>query len=90
MEKQIKKILEKKCVCCGKNVKIILYSKNNYRGGHYFDKIPLHTKSELRLALKAGSHKKVFGKTELLVLNQDPKPYAYAEYWECPKCYWGR
>jgi len=88
MKKEILKRLNKDCACCGKSIKVILYKDKNYRGGHYFGKIPLHTKKELDKALKAGTRKVKIGKHIINVLKKDPKPYGYKEYWECPKCYW--
>lgn len=67
---------------------VYLYSNNRYRGGHYFGKVPLCTKSEWAKALKAGTHKAKIDDWEIAVLNKDPKPYDFVEYWECPKCYW--
>lgn len=88
--KEIIKKLKKVCVCCGKEIKAILYKDGRYRGGHYFGKIPLHTKEELKKALKAGTRKENIGGFEMEVLKKDPKPYKCEEYWECPKCYWQR
>lgn len=53
-EKLIAKRMVKNCVCCGEDIKVVLYNNKTYRGGHYFGKL-IHS----------------------------------AEYWECPKCYWG-
>ena len=84
----ISKRLKKKCSVCSRKINVIIYKNFTYRGGHYFGKIPLHTKKELGLSLKAGVKEvKVAGKI-IRVLKNDPKPYSYAEYWECPKCYW--
>lgn len=90
MGKQIKKRLNKKCLCCGRDIKVIIYSKSDYRGGHFFGKLPLTTKAEEKKSFKAGTHKEIIGGHEFNILNVDPKPYAFVEYWECPKCYWRR
>ena len=87
-KKEIIKRLNRTCAVCGRKIKVIVYKDRTYRGGHYFGKIPLYTKKELNKALKAGSHKKKIGNWEINVLNKDPRPYKYEEYWECPKCYW--
>ena len=87
-KKEIIKQLDKACACCGRKIKVILYKDRNYRGGHYFGKVPLYTKKELDKALKAGTRKVKIGDTVFDVLKKDPKPYKYQEYWECPKCYW--
>lgn len=81
--------LVKRCVVCGRSMKIILYRGGTYRGGHYFGKIPRYRKRETQKALKAGTRKSKLGTMTIQVLKQSPKPYAYVEYWECPKCYWG-
>lgn len=80
--------MNKKCSCCGKNIKITLYKDKNYRGGHYFGKIPISSKKEWERALKSNTHKAKIGKMTIEVLNENPKPYKYLEYRECPKCYW--
>jgi hypothetical protein len=90
LPKEIIRRLNKTCAVCGRKMKVVLYKDRSYRGGHYFGKIPLHTKKELNKALKAGTHKERIGDWEIKVLNKDPRPYKYKEYWECPKCYWDR
>lgn len=82
---------------------VIIYTDRSYRGGHYFGKIPLHTKKELARSAKAGTHPLESGSVTLQVMNKDPEPYGHMEYWlarrsppeadedgECPKCYWGK
>lgn len=69
-------------------MKVILYKDRNYRGGHYFGKIPFHYKKDFAKALKFGMVTKKIGDFEMQVLKKDPKPYKYEEYWECPQCYW--
>jgi len=85
---KIAKRVIRRCAVCGKDAKIILYVGGKYRGGHYFGKIPLHTKKAWREAERAGTHKVKMGKSLWEVLNKNPKPYKHIEYWECPKCYW--
>lgn len=46
IDKKIIKRLQKICACCGKAIRVIVYSKNNYRGGHFFGKIPTRSKPE--------------------------------------------
>jgi hypothetical protein len=73
----------RKCVVCGKNIKIrILNKKGNYDGGHYFGK--------MKIPVGKGKYKKV-GTTKLLkkkvnVVNWTGKEKE-VEYWECNKCY---
>lgn len=88
-----KEIIQRTCAVCGKRISVRIYKKLidkgcNYRGGHYFGKIPLYTKKELGKTLKTGTRKTHLGKLEVEVLKKDPKPYKYEEYWECPNCYW--
>ncbi len=85
--KIIKDRLEKSCSICGKKIKVIRYTDKTYRGGHYFGKIPIHTKKEMMEALKAGTRTSKRLGYEFQVMKKDPKPYKHIEYWECPKCY---
>lgn len=80
--------LKKHCSVCGNYAKVIMYEGGRYRGGHYFGKVPLYRKKEISAALAAGTRKSRLGDMVINVLKKDPKPYGYAEYWECPKCYW--
>ncbi len=90
MVKKIKKRLEKFCAVCGQKMKIISYADRTYRGGHHFGRFPLCTKKAVNEVLKAGTKKETIFGMEIQVLKKDPKLYRYAEYWECPKCYWGK
>jgi hypothetical protein len=84
---KIKGRLEKECAVCGRKVRVILYNDRSYRGGHYFGKIPFYKKG----AINFKDTKKVkVGGLGMNVLQNLPKPYKYEEYWECPKCYWGK
>ena len=89
-QKEIIERLEKTCSICGRKMKVIFYKDQSYCGGHYFGKIPLSTKEGLQRSLKAETTKKHLGNLEIQVLKRNPKPYKYEEYWECPKCYWGK
>lgn len=86
--KEIVKRLNKACVCCGRKIKVILYKDKTHRGGHYFGKIPIHTKKELHKDMKAGTRKEKVNDLEINVFKKDPRSYKHIEYWECPKCYW--
>jgi hypothetical protein len=90
MTKAIKKRVNKNCAVCGNKIKVIIYTDKSYRGGHYFGKIPLHTKKALLEALKAGFRETKIGGQVFQVMKKDPRPYKFVGYWECPKCYWGR
>lgn len=39
--------LDKMCVVCGKEIKVILYQDRSYRGGHYFGKLSVPAKQEI-------------------------------------------
>lgn len=86
--KIIKKRIVRQCAICGKDAKVIVYNDGKCRGGHYFGEIPLYTKKAWKEAWKAGTHKSKFMGKLVDVMNKDPKSHGYAEYWECPKCYW--
>lgn len=87
-KKIIKARLDKVCSCCGKAIRVIMYSKSDYRGGHFFGTIPLHTKKAMREADKAGYTEEKLGTLTVRVMKKDPVAYKHVEYWECPKCYW--
>lgn len=40
-EKLIAKRIKKICVCCSREIKVILYKDKTYRGGHYFFDLPI-------------------------------------------------
>lgn len=85
-----KERIRRSCVVCGRKIEVILYKKGFYRGGHYFGKIPLFTKREMRRMIHAGTRVAKLGSRHIQVLKKDPKPYDYTEYWECPECHWGK
>ncbi len=87
MAKIIKDRLEKECAVCGRKIRAILYNDRSYRGGHYFGKIPFYKKGTIDFK---DTEKVKIGGLELNVLKNLPKPAKHEEYWECPKCYWGR
>ncbi len=80
--------LEKRCAVCGRRMRVILYRKGTYRGGHYFGKWPLYRKREIQKTLAAGTRKSKMGDLVVEVLKKNPRPYQHIEYWECPRCYW--
>ena len=85
--KIIKDRLKKKCVICGKEIKVIRYMDNKYRGGHFFGKVPVCSKKETMKALKAGTKSFAFNGEVFQVMKKDPKPSSYYDYWECLRCY---
>ncbi len=78
---------QKSCVVCGKKIEITHYTNKTYNGGHYFGKVPLISKKEMRRVCQAGTRKSRIGKLIIDVLKKEPRPYSYAEHWECQKCY---
>jgi len=87
MAKERSKTLSRTCAVCGRAIKVILYNDHSYRNGHYFGKIPFHKKGTINF--KDTKEEKINGMV-LNVLQNLPKPYNYEEYWECPKCYYGK
>ena len=77
------------CSICGKKMRVVVRPDRTIRGGYYFGKIPLYRKSEKKKMLEGGTHKSKIGSMRFDVFNYDPKPYAHAEYWECPSCFGG-
>jgi len=86
--RRIAKRLSKECLDCGRKIKVIVYADKGYRGGHYFGKVPVYSKRELKKMEKGDTHVSKVGDFEMNVYNYDPKPRDYFEYWECPRCYW--
>ena len=52
-----KRTISRKCVVCGKRIKIIVYKDGHYNNGHYFNK--------LKIPIGKGQNKKV-GTTKVL------------------------
>lgn len=85
--KRIKNRLPRGCSICGREIEIVLYTNKTYRGGYYFFDVPLCTKKECEKARRAGTRTEMLDGRAIQVMRRDPKPYAYLEYWECPKCF---
>jgi len=72
----------RKCVVCGKCVKINLDKKGHYDNGHYFGKFKLPLKG-------TGCYKKV-GASKILGEKVDVVKWTgkekEVEYWECNRC----
>ena len=79
--------LFRNCAVCVKPIIVTLRGDKIQRGGYYFGKIGISSKREWDRVLKLGTRKsRLFGKS-ISILKEDPKPYKYVEYWECPKCF---
>ncbi len=82
MKSKIKKIIQRKCLVCGKRINIVLYKDGFYKNAHYFKKF--------KIPFGKGEYKKVkttkiFGrKTDVIKWTGKEKEI---EYWECNACY---
>jgi len=74
--------IDRKCVVCGRSLKITLKDNGEYSGGHYFGKI--------EIPIGEGENKKV-GTSNLLGMEVDvvewTGDYREEEYWECDDCF---
>ena len=76
------KTTSRKCLVCGKLLRIKLYPDRHYRGGHFFNK--------LKVPIGGGEYKQTgtfkFGRRKFKVVKWTGKEKE-VEYWECEKCY---
>ena len=86
-KRTVKKRLKRRCSYCGAPLHITIFTDKHYRGGEYFGKLAISNKKEWEKAHAAGTHPGKFGSMTIQVMNKDPKPYKYAEMWECTACY---
>ena len=82
MKQRIKRVIYRKCLVCGKKIRVIVYKDKFYTGAHYFRK--------MKIPIGPGEYKKVkttklFGK-KINVVKWVGKE-KNIEYWECNKCY---
>jgi len=79
---ELKRTIYRKCVVCGKRIKITVYKDGHYDNGYYFKK--------LKLPIGKGEHKKV-GTTKIFGKKVDVVEWTgkkkEIEYWECNECY---
>jgi hypothetical protein len=79
-EKSVKLIV-RKCLVCGKKLKIKLYEGGSYKGGEYFGKL----RPALKIAKKPLKYTTILGRrcpvTRVLKYGKE------VEYWECKNCY---
>ena len=82
MKQKIKRTIHRKCLVCGKRIRIILYKDGFYRNGHYFRK--------MKIPIGQDGYKKI-KTTRLFGKNIDVVKWTgkekEIEYWECNKCY---
>ncbi len=75
------KKLKKKCVICGRKLKIMTKNKRgHYSGGNYFGRFELYKRYR-----NTGRYAK-FGKMKVDIVEGIGKPKE-VEYWECNKCF---
>lgn len=78
---RVVKELNRKCLVCGRKLKIIVKDKKgHYKGGHYFGKLELHKRYR-----STGRHTKL-GKMKVGIAEGIGK-LKIVEYWECDKCF---
>jgi len=74
--------IERKCIVCGKQMKIRLMDNGEYSGAHYFGKI--------EIPIGEGMYRKI-GRSKLLNMAVDvvewTGEFREEEYWECEKCF---
>lgn len=75
--------LKRKCLICGKKLKIIIKIKGRYTGGHYFGKLEIPDIENWKP--KVIRYTKI-GKTKIGVV-EDPPVKEIVENWECNKCF---
>lgn len=75
-----KKIINRQCSVCGKEIKVILYKDGKYRGGHYFGDLYNGGKFA-QFEIKNGEFVRI-GKW----VDHGPRKFL-CEYWECSKCF---
>ena len=77
------KKMNRKCVVCGKNIRITLYEDRHYRNGHFFGrlKVPIKGTGEYK---KVGISKLLGKKIDVVKWTGKEKE---AEYWECNSCF---
>ena len=80
---KISKKLNRKCLVCGKGIRIMVYGDGHYTGAHYFNrlKIPIKGTGEYK---KTGTSKLLGRKVNVVKWTGKEKEI---EYWECDSCY---
>ncbi|MBN1539754.1 MAG: hypothetical protein JW939_06380 [Candidatus Thermoplasmatota archaeon] len=76
------KEIERKCIVCGKRLKIGLLKDGSYTGGYYFGRITI--------PVGEGEHRKV-GRSKIVDMEVDVVEWTgehlETEYWECDECF---
>ena len=80
---RISKKLNRKCLVCGKKVRIRVYKDGHYTGAHYFNKLKIPIKGTGKYK-KIGTNKLLGKKVNVVRWNGKEKEI---EYWECNSCY---
>ena len=76
----------RKCVVCGKELKIKIFENSKYEGGHYFGTFDFPIgEGENKII----GEKDVFGNGEKVKIVEWNGESEEVEYWECEECYNG-
>ena len=74
--------IERKCIICGEDLKILINETREYAGGHYFGKV--------KFPVGEGENR-YLGKTKILDLELKVIEWTgnhdEIEYWECESCF---
>jgi len=80
--KKKEEVIRRRCLVCGKHMRINLWKNGKYDEGHYFGKVEVPVgKGEYR---KVGARK--LGENEIGIVKWSGKK-AKIEYWECNDCF---
>lgn len=72
----------RRCIVCGKDLKILVDEKGEYTGGHYFGRVEFPVGDGENISL---------GKTNILDFEMEVVDWTgdheEVEYWECEECF---
>ena len=74
--------ITRKCIICGRNLRIKLHENGEYTGGHFFGKIRIPVGDGENRSL--GKHKVLDIEMEVVEWTGD---HEEMEYWECEGCF---
>lgn len=73
VKRTIQSRINRRCVICGRHIRVIVYEDGSYRGGQYFGEMP-----ELAMRKRPREY-------DDPVIAEDIWRHS-DEYWECPAC----